>query len=183
METHRERLDKLVEEHLPGAKDLLGATTRKVNWNSAPQVSQILKDLGLDAEDTRQETLDALQGKHPLVTALLDHREDSKKVSTYGKKWTENVPPVTGRVHADWKQIGASTGRMSCAKPNLQNLPRDPGYRACFRPAVGSVLVKADYEQIELRIAAEMAPDVRMKRAFAGGKDLHATTATYLLGK
>ena len=109
--------------------------------------------------------------------------EASKKVSTYGNKWTENVHPVTGRVHANWKQIGASTGRMSCAKPNLQNLPRDPGYRACFRPAEGSVLVKADYEQIELRIAAEMAPDARMKRAFIEGKDLHATTATHLLGK
>ncbi len=118
-----------------------------------------------------------------MVTVLLDHREDSKKVSTYGKKWTENVHPVTGRVHADWKQIGASTGRMSCAKPNLQNLPRDPGYRACFRPAEGKVMIKADYEQIELRIAAEMAPDARMKRAFIEGKDLHMTTATHLLGK
>jgi DNA polymerase-1 len=182
LETHRERLDELVEEYLPGAKDLLGATTRKVNWNSAPQVSQLLKDLGLDAEDTRQETLEALQGEHPLVAALLDHREASKKVSTYGKKWTENVHSVTGRVHADWKQIGASTGRMSCARPNLQNLPRDPGYRACFRPAEGRVLIKADYEQIELRIAAEMAPDARMKGAFAEGKDLHAITATSLHG-
>jgi len=124
-----------------------------------------------------------LQGEHPLVTALVDHREASKKVSTYGNKWTENVHPVTGRVHADWKQIGASTGRMSCAKPNLQNLPRDPGYRACFRPAEGRVLIKADYEQVELRIAAEIAPDARMKRAFIEGKDLHATTATHLLGK
>jgi DNA polymerase-1 len=183
VETQRERLDELVEEYLPGAKDLLGDTTRKVNWNSAAQVLQLLKDLGLDAENTRQETLETLQGEHPLVMALLDHREASKKVSTYGNKWTENVHPVTGRVHADWKQIGASTGRMSCAKPNLQNLPRDPGYRACFRPAEGSVLIKADYEQIELRIAAEMAPDARMKRAFIEGKDLHATTATHLLGK
>jgi DNA polymerase-1 len=143
---------------------------------------RLLKDLGLEAEDTRQETLEALQGKHPLVTALLDHREASKKVSTYGNKWTENVHPATGRVHADWKQIGASTGRMSSAKPNLQNLPRDPGYRACFRPAEGCVLIKADYEQVELRIAAEMAPDARMKGAFAEGKDLHAITATHLRG-
>ena len=118
-----------------------------------------------------------------MVAALLDHREASKKASTYGNKWTENVHPVTGRVHADWKQIGASTGRMSCAKPNLQNLPRDPGYRACFRPAEGRVMIKADYAQIELRIAAEMAPDARMKQAFIEGQDLHATTATLLRGK
>ena len=72
---------------------------------------------------------------------------------------------------------------MACAKPNLQNLPRDPVYRECFRPAEGRVMIKADYAQIELRIVAEMAPDARMKQAFAEGKDLHATTATHLLGK
>jgi DNA polymerase-1 len=72
---------------------------------------------------------------------------------------------------------------MACTNPNLQQVPRDPAYRACFRPRPGRVLVKADYAQIELRIAAEIAGDKRMLDAFSRGEDLHALTARLVLGK
>jgi DNA polymerase-1 len=72
---------------------------------------------------------------------------------------------------------------MSCKNPNLQNIPREAAYRNCFRAVSGNVLIKADYEQIELRIAAEIAADARMKKAFYEGRDLHSVTASYLLGK
>jgi DNA polymerase-1 len=86
-------------------------------------------------------------------------------------------------VHADWFQIGAQSGRMACRNPNLQNLPRDPRYRACIRPGEGLVLIKADYAQIELRLAAELAGERRMIEAFRRGEDLHRLTASLVLGK
>jgi DNA polymerase-1 len=72
---------------------------------------------------------------------------------------------------------------MSSADPCLQNIPRAPAYKACFRPPPGRLLVKADYSQIELRIAAELAPDPRMMEAFTRGEDLHELTARQVLGR
>ncbi|MDP7085862.1 MAG: DNA polymerase [Dehalococcoidia bacterium] len=178
-----ERASSLGQELTQMAKESGGEVLPEVNWNSAKQVLNVLWTLGLKVENTRQETLESAQDQHAIVQILLDYREARKKVGTYGRKWLRFVHPVTGRIHPNWRQIGAATGRMACAGPNLQNLPRDPAYRACFRPGPGHVFVKADYSQIELRVAAEMAPDARMKQAFIEGKDLHATTATYLLGK
>jgi DNA polymerase-1 len=72
---------------------------------------------------------------------------------------------------------------MTCSKPNLQNLPRDPRYRRCFLAPPGRVLVKADYSQIELRIAARIANEPAMIDAYARGEDLHTLTARMILGK
>jgi DNA polymerase-1 len=72
---------------------------------------------------------------------------------------------------------------MSCQGAPLQTIPRDPRYRACFRPDEGRVLVKADYSQIELRIAAEIADDKRMLEAYAAGEDVHTITAAAVLGR
>jgi DNA polymerase-1 len=86
-------------------------------------------------------------------------------------------------VYAGWKQIGCITGRMASASPNLQNLPGDRRYRACFVAPPGRVLVKADYSQIELRIAARVTGDKAMLAAYARGEDLHTLTARRMLGK
>ena len=94
---------------------------------------ETLKALGLEVPDTKQETLESVKNQHPIVPALLAYREAAKRVSTYGDNWIEFIHPMTGRIHPDRRQIGAEAGRMSCRKPNLQNLPRDPIYRACFR--------------------------------------------------
>src|SRR4030095_13792784 len=89
-----------------------------------------------------------------------------------------------GRLYAAWKQIGAgASGRMSCKQPNLQQLPRDPRYRKCFVAPPGRVLVKADYSQIELKIAARITADARMLDAYHNSEDLHTTTARAVLGK
>ena len=82
-----------------------------------------------------------------------------------------------------YRLIGAASGRMACSTPNLQNIPRDPAYRRCIRPAAGRVLVKADYSQIELRIAAQVSGDTAMQEAFRAGEDLHTTTARAVLGR
>ena len=94
--------------------------------------------------------------------------------------WTRR-PSLTGRVHADYLQLGSRAGRMSCTTPNIQNLPRSKTYRGCITAEPGSCIVKADYSQIELRIAAVIAQDAAMLEAYRNGQDLHTTTAARLL--
>jgi DNA polymerase-1 len=176
---------RLAEELDALATDLLGPNTlfgHTVNWDSAPQVLRLLQEIGLDVTDTREETL-AQHREHPLVAKLVAYREAAKRAGTYGLDWLRFVHPLTGRIHGDWRQVGTASGRMACTRPNLQNIPRDSRYRACFRPGEGRVLVKADYSQIELRIAAELSGDERMLAAFARGEDLHTLTASLLLRK
>ncbi len=167
--------DRLVAE----LSEVAGAD---VNWASVPQVLAALRTAGLAVDDTREETL-SQHADHPLVSRLLAYREAAKRLGTYGKDWLRYASPATGRVHADWRQIGAASGRMACCSPSLQTLPRDGRYRACIRPGEGLVLIKADYSQIELRIAAELAGEQRMIAAFARGEDLHRLTAALVLGK
>ncbi len=136
----------------------------------------------MDLPDTREATLSGHRD-HPLVAKLLQYRQAAKRASTYGKEWTEYLNPATSRIHPSWQQIGTETGRMACRKPNLQQVPRDPALRRAFRAPEGRVLLKADFSQIELRIAAAIAREGRMLGAFGEGKDLHALTAALVLGK
>lgn len=151
-------------------------------WSSPSQVLRYLKGEGLPISDTSEETLSRYR-EHPIVAKLLQYRELAKRSGTYGGDWCRYVHPITGRIHPSWRQIGAETGRMACSKPNLQQVPRLPELRSAFRPAEGRVLVKADYSQIELRIAAVIADERRMLEAYRQGQDLHSLTAAQVLGK
>jgi DNA polymerase I len=172
-------LNHMVRTILPSG--MFGDTA--VNWKSAHQVLRLLMSLGVEATNTRQETLEGLRDAHPMIPKVLEYRQAAKRIGTYGADWVKYINPATGRIHADWRQIGAETGRMACREPNLQNLPREPRYRACFTPTPGRVLVKADYCQIELRIIAELTGDKRLVAALREGQDLHALTASLVLGK
>jgi DNA polymerase I-like protein with 3'-5' exonuclease and polymerase domains len=90
--------------------------------------------------------------------------------------------PVTGRIHAQYSQIGAPTGRFSCSNPNMQGIPKDKVIRDCFVAEAGHCLIRADYSQIELRILAEISGDQRMIQAFKDGQDLHKLTASEVSG-
>src|SRR5262249_13922134 len=85
--------------------------------------------------------------------------------------------------HAQYLLAGTVTGRMSCRDPNLQNVPRDPAFRECFRAAEGHALVVADYAQAELRVVAVLANEPALLDAFNRGVDVHAATAARLLKK
>jgi len=87
-----------------------------------------------------------------------------------------------GFIRASYLQLGADTGRMSCMKPNLQQVPRDPRFRACVQVPAGWKFVVADYGQMELRLAAAEAQDPLMTEVFQQGKDLHTITATQIYG-
>jgi len=162
---------------------IFGETAGTVNWGSPEQVKRVLTERGHVVERVDEATLARLLDVEPLAQLLLDYRDAAKRVGTYGLDFLKHVHPVTGRVHADWHQLGSRAGRMSCSKPNLQQVPRDRAYRACFRPAEGRALVKADFSQIELRIAAEIANDERLIAAYAAGEDVHTLTAAEVLGR
>jgi DNA polymerase-1 len=149
------------------------------NWFSPVQVKEAFALLGVPLGATDDDTLAAAD--HPLAELLRRHRAASKLVSTYGPGWVKGAYRQ-GRLYAGWVQIGADSGRMACKAPNLQNLPRDPRYRACFRAPEGRVLVKADYSQIELRIAAKVSGDKALLEAYRRGDDLHTRTARSVLG-
>jgi DNA polymerase-1 len=150
-----------------------------VNWSSPLQVVQVFGRLGIELPNADDDALAAVE--HPLAVRLRDYRSASKLATTYGKDWVKDAYQ-DGRLYPSWNQIGADSGRMACSAPNLQNLPRDPRYRACFRAPPGRVLVKADYSQIELRIAARISGDAEMDAAYRRGEDLHARTARSVLG-
>ncbi len=166
---------------LTNSKNLLGHGT--VKWSSPDQVTKLLEARGHHVKGTGDAELKDLEDQEPLVPLLLAYREASKRAKTYGADFLKHVHPHTGRIHADYFQIGSKAGRMSCSKPNLQQIPRAPAYRACFRPSPGRCLVKADYSQIELRIAAEASKDPRMIQAYQNGEDLHVVTAAAVMGK
>jgi DNA polymerase I-like protein with 3'-5' exonuclease and polymerase domains len=150
------------------------------NWGSWQQVLKVFQLIGVTLPDTKVETLAATP--HPLAGLLHRHRAAAKRATTYGRGWL-TLLDAGSRLHGDWRQMGARTGRMSAATPHLQNLPRLPGYRRAFVAPPGRVLLKADYSQIELRIAARVSGDRAMIQALADGEDLHVRTARLITGK
>jgi|GEM_PF-462654 DNA polymerase-1 len=162
--------------------ELNGIAGKAINWNSPKQITAVLKDQGVVVASTKESALSAHSG-HVLVSTLLKYREQSKYLTTYGEKFLRHVHKATGRIHPNFRQIGADSGRMACSAPNMQNIPRKREYRACVAPKDGRVLVKADYSQIELRIAAEISGDKRLIEAYKAGQDIHTLTAQLIMGK
>jgi DNA polymerase I-like protein with 3'-5' exonuclease and polymerase domains len=148
------------------------------NWDSPEQVKDAFAMAGCLVESTADGVLAALD--HPLAALLRDYRDGSKRASTYGDAWLKHVAP-DGRVYPRWVQLGANSGRMACSAPNMQNLPRGE-YRKCVSAPAGRVLVKADYSQVELRIAAKVSGDQALLAAYQRGADLHTLTAQQVLG-
>jgi DNA polymerase-1 len=173
------RLGKDLDDAAPAPPDDRRGMFNGWNWDSAEQVKEAFAAAGVLLKSTDDEALAGVA--HPMAGLLRSYRAAKKRSSTYGQKWLNHVAS-NGRVYAGWRQIGADSGRMSCSGPNLQNLPRDKCYRKCFVAPPGRVLVKADYSQIELRIAAKVSGDQAMLDAYRKGEDMHALTARRVLG-
>jgi DNA polymerase-1 len=155
----------------------------EINLDSQAQVSEALAGLGVPVpETTRAWVLQPLAEQYPVVAKLLEYRGVAKSLSSFGENILEFIEPATGRIHADFRQIGAPTGRFSCSNPNLQQIPHEEEYRRCFRAPDGKKLVIADYSQIELRILAEFSDDQRFIEAFVSGQDFHTATAAQVFG-
>jgi DNA polymerase-1 len=130
--------------------------------------------------------LQELAADYPLPARILEHRGLAKLKGTYTDKLPQMVNPATGRVHTNYAQAVAVTGRLSSNEPNLQNIPiRTPEgrrVREAFIAPPGHRIVSADYSQIELRIMAHLSGDEGMRRAFALGLDIHRATAAEVFG-
>jgi DNA polymerase-1 len=142
---------------------------------------KVVKKTPSGAPSTDEEVLEKLAEDHPLPRALLDHRGLSKLKSTYTDKLPRMVNPKTGRVHTNYAQSVAVTGRLSSTDPNLQNIPvrtvEGRRIREAFIAPPGAKIVSADYSQIELRIMAHLSGDKGLVDAFARGEDVHRHTA------
>lgn len=165
------------------------------NLNSPKQIGEIffeklqlpvVKKTPSGAPSTDEEVLQKLAEDYPLPKVLLEYRGLSKLKSTYTDKLPKMIDPSTGRVHTNYAQAVAVTGRLSSNEPNLQNIPvrnaEGRRIREAFIAPPGSVIVSADYSQIELRIMAHISGDENMLRAFAEGVDIHRATAAEIFG-
>ncbi len=164
------------------------------NINSPKQLGEILfEKMGLPKPkktktgySTDAETLQKLASKHEIIEDILDYRHLTKLRSTYAEGLAK-AADGEGRVHSAFNQTGTATGRLSSAEPNLQNIPvrTETGrrFRKYFVPKnEDSVIIDADYSQIELRLLAHISGDDNMKNAFLSGEDIHTMTACTVFG-
>lgn len=164
------------------------------NVNSHPQLAHVLFDkLGLPKTrkiktgySTDAGELGKLAGSHPIIDALLEYREVAKLKTGFTDSLLSLVNPETGRIHTTYEQAAAVTGRLSSSAPNLQNIPirGEVGrqIRRAFVAPPESVLLSADYSQIELRVLAHLSEDESFLAAFAQDHDFHAATAAKVFG-
>jgi DNA polymerase-1 len=163
------------------------------NINSPQQLSLVLfETMGLPhgkkttrGYSTGADTLENLKDKHPIIPLILEYRTLAKLKSTYIEGLLALIHQ-DGKIHAHFQQTVASTGRISCTAPNLQNIPirQELGrtIRRAFTAGEGNILMGADYSQIELRILAHLSDDDTLIEAFNNGEDIHRITASKVLG-
>lgn len=175
-------------------KRIYKAAGREFNVSSPKQLGEVLFDeLQIIPEkqkktaggqrSTRESELEKIRDAHPIVSDILEYRELKKLLSTY----IENLPPLLdaeNRLHAEFIQTGAVTGRMASQNPNLQNIPlhseRGQAIRHAFIAPKDFVLVSLDYSQIELRLAAILSGDSKLCAIFKSGRDVHQEVAAHV---
>lgn len=162
----------------------------RFNINSTQQLGGVLfEELRLPSArrtktgfSTDAQVLEELRGQHPVIDQILEYRQLTKLKATYVDALPALINPKTGRIHTNFNQTIARTGRLSSSEPNLQNIPVRTALGRRIRQAFvagrpDAVLLSADYSQIELRILAHMSRDARLVEAFERGEDIHAATA------
>jgi DNA polymerase I-like protein with 3'-5' exonuclease and polymerase domains len=162
-------------------KDLLTYEGRApINYASQPQLlKHMVAAGGPKISNTSNETL-LKHRNNPVIRAIVAYREAKKLLTSYGDGFLAHIDPITGRIHPNFIQIGAATGRSAVSSPNIQQIPRDGAFRKAFVPPAGGVFVVCDMAGAELRILAELSKCQPWIEAFANGKDVHSITAALL---
>ncbi len=178
-----DELQAILTEGTMQQASLFGETRSDINIDSHVQLTKALKRLGVPLPDsTRNWKLQPLAADYPVIAKLLEYRTVQKSLTSYGENILDPkngfINPHTNRIHANFLQIGAPTGRFACIQPNIQQVPHAIQYRRCFRAPDNRKLVIADYSQIELRILAHVTEDQGFIDAFNSGADLHKVTAS-----
>lgn len=160
-----------------------------INWTSSQQVIPLFEELGLNLRVLDKKTkhykksvdikvVEPQASKSPLIPIYIKYKKAAIIVNTFGQKFLNLINPVTGRIHANFNQLGTDTGRLSSTEPNLQNLPHDAQTRACFVSDKGNRWISADYSGQESYLMASMANDEAMLEELTNGSgDLHSLTA------
>ncbi len=175
---------------------IYGTAGEEFNINSPKQLGQILfEKLGVNSKrakktsggaiSTREESLAEFKDEHLIINLVLEYRENFKIQTTYVKA-LQGLIEKDGRVHTEFVQTGAATGRLSSRNPNLQNVPQESKWsrdlRSVFEAPKGYSLLSFDYSQIQLRVFAAVAQDQTMIEAFKKNIDIHSFTASRVLG-
>jgi DNA polymerase-1 len=162
--------------------DLFGNIGDSININSNVQLMDLFNTkLHLNLPSTGDAILETAD--HPVVKILRDYRGYEKLVSAFGENLLEKINKVTKRIHPEFNQLGAATGRFSCNNPNFQQIPRnseEAPFRTCFCPAPGMKLVVSDYSSMEMRILADLSGDLSFIKAIKEGLDIHSYTASLM---
>lgn len=171
-EQSRLKMNSLVFDNT-GIPEQMGLFVRDgVDLDSPKKVKEAFHKLGIDINSTNEREIALID--HPAARELLNYRELAKIMSSYGENLLSMIHPFTGRLHADFQQIGTRTGRFACKKPNLQQMPKE--FRACVG-LKGYKIVSADFANIELRILTKYSQDPEFIKAFNSGDDPHKSTA------
>ena len=190
----REMSFELGQEMSKLEAEIYNSVGHKFNINSPQQLARVLfEELRLPQSrktktgySTEASVMEALRGVHPIIELVLEYRQLAKLKSTYVDALPALINPETGRVHTKFNQTGTTTGRLSSSEPNLQNIPvrREMGNK--IRQAIiappGSLLLSADYSQIDLRALAHLSQDSDLIAAFDSDEDIHAMTACKIFG-
>jgi DNA polymerase-1 len=170
--------------------EIFERTGEEFNLNSPQQLGTILfekmdlpagKKTKTGQYSTSESVLSKLAVEYEIPSLVLDYRSLKKLLSTYVDALPKLINPETGRIHTDFNQTVAATGRLSSSNPNLQNIPirtkRGREIRKAFIPKKGYKMLAADYSQVELRVIASISGDENMIEAFKNGEDIHSRTA------
>jgi DNA polymerase-1 len=166
-------------------KPKLPKRVEKINLNSPKQMKIALNALGIPVTSTDKENLEQYEQEHNIIKTLLEWKKLDKLINSFGETFLTKVD-IDGRIHPQYHQIGASTGRMSCSNPNWQQIPSHEDekagdtVRSCIVAEKGNCILTADFSNIELRILAEMSQDEIMLSLFESGVDLHSSTANMM---
>lgn len=175
------------------SKDIYNLAGEEFNISSPFQLGDILFEklglphgkIGTRGYSTAIDVLEKIKDKHPIINLIIEHRNLTKLHSTYIEGLINSIMP-DNKVHTIYTQALTRTGRLSSIEPNLQNIPVRDEYgkliRKAFIPSPNSIIVSADYSQIELRILASIADVEALKQAFKEGKDIHSKTASDIFG-
>jgi DNA polymerase-1 len=178
------KLTLKLQKELTGITDLSfisGYIKNHINLNSSKQLLTILKFIyGVPIENTNEKTINKFENEFPIINKLIEFREHRKSVTSFGQAMLDRISKVTGRLHTNYNQLGAQSGRISSDNPNLANIPKGQEYRSAFVAPPGSKLIAVDFSQEELRLLAKVGHVQRMIDAFNAGIDLHTATASSL---
>lgn len=177
-------------------KEIFELSGEEFNMNSPRQLGEILfEKMKLDPKAkktktgqyaTSEDVLQKLANKHEIIKHILEYRTYQKLKSTYVDALPSQIDKTDNRVHTNFSQTTAATGRLASVNPNLQNIPirtlRGQQIRGAFVSGEGKKIISADYSQIELRLIAEISGEENMIKAFQNGEDIHASTAAKLFG-